>query len=217
MAADTNFLSTSITALDATPLGLVSAGLGAKDKLYSIKDYASPTAVGLQTVGSYYRLVRIPTNAIINELFFFTDRALDSNAANTLAFVMGVAFSDCPGFDGTQPYQLGQIPTTANNGTVTTFATFASPNNLFGTITAANMGHTAAYFSPNLLFNGGNTAGPYTWTAILGNPLWNLFGFTDGRGLPDNPGGMFDIYAYVSVVAATGVAGNLGCICTFNL
>jgi hypothetical protein len=217
MAAETNILSQSINALDngspGSPApGKVSAGQGGPGKVWEVDDYVNVTGSGpfsIQSAGSYYRLLRIPTAAMIKELYLSFNTALDSNAANTLAFVLGIAFSDSQ-WDGTQPYQAGLIPTTANDGaTTTSFASFVNPNNLFGTLSAATLGHAAAPFiSSNLVLNGSGAT--YLAKNILSAPLWTLFGFVDGvRGLPMQPSGMFDIYAYASVGAATGVSGMM--------
>ena len=75
--------------------------------------------------------------------------------------------------------------------------------------------HTTAVTSGNLVFNGiGST---YNFLGISMQPLWQTFGFTDGRGNPADPGGFFDILLYVSTGAATGVAGNLYCQLTYTV
>ncbi len=220
MAAEVNILSQGITALDAGITGApapaqVGSGKGAAGKLWTVDDYVQNNATSIQTAGSYYRLLRIPTNAFVKALYISTDKALDSNASNTLAFDVGIAFSDSL-YDGTRPEQQALIPTTANDGvTTTTFAAYSAPNKLFGGITASAMGHTAAYNSGNLVFNGLTTG--YTLAGIAQQPLWQLFGFVDGRGYAMNPGGMFDIYLYATTGAATGVAGTIYGRCDYIL
>ena len=220
MAAETNVLSQGIGALDNGVTGApapasVAAGKGAKAYLWSVDDYVSVGATAIQTAGSYYRLLRVPVNAFVKSLVVGFDTALDSNNSNTLAFALGIAFSDST-FDTTRPEQLAKIPTTANDGTLTTFAAFSAPNNLFGTLSAATMGHAATPFmSANLVFNG--VTATYPLASIAQKPLWELFGFVDGRGYAMAPGGMFDIYAYASTGAATGAAGKMWAKCDFVL
>lgn len=210
MAADTNFLSQSITNLDATPVVPISAGQGGKFTRQGISDWVNPTAVGLQTIGSYYRIVRFSTKLKIKGVSIFTDKALDSHNTATLALDFGIAFSDSA-VDGTLAKWQGQIPTTANTGAVTPFGTYSAPNLLFGTYAPTSF--SAALAPTNIMFNGSNTN--YPFHSLTEEPLWQLFGFTNGQGYPQDPGGYFDLYAYVSTAATTGVAGWLGAEVTF--
>lgn len=214
MAAETNIKSAGITNLSASPMVMNTTGVGSKGYDFSIDDYAAVAATPIQSAGSYYRLLRIPANARIKTLTFATSNALDTNASNTLAFDIGLAWSDST-TDGTPTWLQGLIPTTANDGaTTTTFASYSSPNKIFGGLTAATLTRTGGYTSGNLLFNG-LTAG-YTMAKLMGKPLYEIFGYTDARGLPYNPGGMMDIYAYATTGAATGVAGTIGMRCVYS-
>jgi hypothetical protein len=75
MAAELNILSQSINLLDNGNPGVpapaaVSSGQGGSSREWSVDDYvvagaATPTqaaGIALQSVGSYYRLLRIPTH-----------------------------------------------------------------------------------------------------------------------------------------------------------
>ena len=42
-------------------------------------------------------------------------------------------------------------------------------------------------------------------------PLFKILGFKNAQGYDTDPGGYFDIVAYVSVAAATGAAAKLWC------
>lgn len=207
MAAETNVKSQSITNRSSLPLVPNTAGQGASAELKSYMDKCSVGATEIQSAGSYYRLVRIPTFAKVRAVYISTDKALDSGTP-TLAFDIGIAFSDSE-FDGTPPSLRGRIPTTANNGATTTFAAYSSPNKIFGGIAAATLTNSAALPPLNCIFRG-LTAG-YTMDKIMNQPLWQIFGFTNGQGMPYDPGGFFDIYAYATTGANTGVAGNIGC------
>lgn len=216
MAAE-QIKSTSITNLDSQPIQPNTAGQGAGGRAVFTQDYAACSATPLQSTKSFYRLIRIPTGAIAQSLTLATDKALDSGTP-TLAFDLNIAWADssivayCP-----TAFQLGTlglaateavIPTTANDGaTTTTIAAYASPNKLFGTVTPTS--NAAAYGPTNILFNG--ITATYTLDKIVQQPLWQTFGFVDGRGNPADPGGYFDLIAYVSVAANTGVAGKLWC------
>ena len=133
----------------------------------------------------------------------------------TLAFDVGIAFSDSTK-DGTPPQYQGKIPTTALDGTLTTFAAYSSPNKMFGGIAAVTLTNSAAYNSGNLLFNG--LTSNFTMPKLMSKTLWEIFNFVDGRGYPLQPGGMFDIYVYATTGANTGASGGyIGMRATFTL
>lgn len=209
MAAE-QIKSQSITNLDATPLVPNTAGVGAAGKQTFIDDFCSAAAVPLASTKSVYRLVRIPTGAIPKSLYVATDVPLDTGT-HALAFDLNIVWSDST-IDGTPssnlPASAGEavIPTTANDGlTTTTVASYSNPNKLFGTIN--NTSASVAYSSGELVLNGRTST--YTLPKITMQPLWQTFGFVDGRGNPVDPGGYFDILAYVSTGAGTGAAGIL--------
>jgi hypothetical protein len=183
--------SLAITNLDSVPVVQNTTGEGAPAYAREVDGYISPVQL---TVGSTYQLVRIPSNAKIKSVVLATDKALDSNGSNTLVFDLNLAVSDST-MDNSNAAQLGQIPTTANTGTTTTVAAYASPNIIFGQISASAQGHTAAYPPTELIFNGTN----YDMTKLTNTPLWTIFGYSV------DPGGFFDLMAYVSTAAATAV------------
>lgn len=207
--------SLSITNLDSVPRIPVTATQGAGARLTVTDDQAAATANGLQSTKSFYRLIRVPTGAIIKSFVVATDAGLDSGS-HALVMDFNIAWADvadtkyCP-----LAFQLGTlglaateavIPTTANDGlTTTTIAAYSAPNKLFGSVTISSAG--AAYGPTELLLNG--VTATYTMFKITQQPLWQTFGFLDGRGNPVDPGGFFDIIAYVSTAAGTGVAGNI--------
>jgi len=209
MAAE-QIKSQSITNLDATPIVPNTASVGAAGRRTYVDDFCAAAAVPLASTKSVYRLVRIPTGAIPKSLFIATDTALDTGT-HALAFDLNIVWSDSTR-DGTPasllPASAGEavIPTTANDGvTTTTVAAYSSPNKLFGTIN--NSSASVAYTSGELLLNG--VTATYTLAKITMQPLWQTFGFVDGRGNPVDPGGYFDLMAYVSTAAGTGAAGNI--------
>jgi hypothetical protein len=198
MAADAN-KSLSITNLDAIPIIPNSRGQGAGGMLTSQDGICPVTAVGIATVGSTYKLARIPTGAIIKSVLIASDVLLDSNATPTLEIDWNLAFSDST-IDGTPSALQGLIPTTANNGSTTTFAAYTAPNIIFGT--------SRPSLTPvEIVYAGSRTN--YPMPTLTQEPVWQNFGFVNGIGNPDDPNGFFDLVARVSTAAATGVAGNL--------
>ena len=202
MAADVG-KSLSIQGLDAIPYTPQSAGQGAVDMLNIQDDVVAATATGLGTAKSSYRLCRIPTDAVIKQVLIATDVALDTGT-HALTFDINLAFSDST-IDGTQPSLQGLIPTTANNGTTTTLAAYSSPNIMFGT--SNNTSASVPLARTDVTFGGSRTN--YSFTALMTQPIWQAFGFVDGRGNPMDPGGYFDLYLVNSTVAGTGAAGNI--------
>lgn len=204
MANDT-VKSASLTNLDATPLLINNAGQGNVARLIAVDDYCSATVAGLQSAGSYYKLVRLPTFAIVKSVIIATDKAPDAASAKTVAFDLNLIFSDSTD-DGTPTWLQGLIPTSANTGGTTTIASYSSPNKIFGTVIESS--NTAGIAPTEEFLNGLGTN--YTFTGGFTNlPLYQIFGFTDGRGQPADPGGFFDLMAYVATGATTGQACNI--------
>jgi hypothetical protein len=204
MANDT-VKSTSLTNLDATPFLMSNGGQGAVSIAGTVEDYCAATAAGLQSVGSYYKLLRVPTFALVKSLTLFTDKAPDAASAKTVAFDLSWVFSDSTD-DGTPTYLQGLIPTLANTGGTVSIATYTGVNKMYGTFIETS--NTAAYGPTDLVFNG--LGSNYSFTGGFMNlPLWQIFGFTDGRGYPADPGGFFDLLAYVATGATTGQACNI--------
>lgn len=214
MAAE-QIKSLSITNLDANPIVQPTAGYGSGGRTVITDDYAACAAVPLASTKSFYRLVRIPTGAIMKSLSVATSTALDTGT-HALVFDFNIAWADATTIDQCPlAFQLGTlglaateavIPTTANDGaTTTTISAYSSPNKLFGTIN--NTSASVAYGPTDIIFNG--VTATYTLPKIIQQPLWQTFGFVDGRGNPADPGGYFDIIAYVSTAAGTGAAGQL--------
>jgi len=204
MAADAA-KSLSITGLDSTPYVPQTSGQGATDTLQVQDDVVAATAVGLQTAKSSYRLCRIPTNAKIKSVLLATDVSLDSGT-HALVFDINLAFSDST-IDGTQSALQGLIPTTANNGATTTLAAYASPNVMFGTAGTSAIWTAGKLPRTDVTFGGNLTT--YPLAVITTQPIWQAFGFIDGRSNPMDPGGYFDLFLVNSTVAGTGVAGNI--------
>lgn len=203
MAADT-VKSLAITNLDATPYTPNSAGQGAAGIRKTVDGFCAATSAGLQTVASTYRLCRIPTGAIIKSVMLATDKAPDVTTTVVLAIDLHLIFSDST-IDGTQSALQGLLPTTANTGGTVTVATYTAANKIFGTVKST--GPTVLLPANELVFNGIGTN--YNFTGITQQPIWQTFGFTDGRGSPADPNGYFDLFAYVATAAVTGQACNI--------
>lgn len=224
-----NLASNTIQNLDSlnagtfAPIQMPTAGEGAPGILRRITDFAQPTASGLATIGSTYRMCRMPTSARIKSVRVDLS-GLDSNVSATLSLDINVAFSDSVN-DGTNQQYLPingltaltatGIPKTGQVGTVTSITAYSSPNKLFGSITAANSGATK--LNQDVTFNGSYAASgsasspPNVAWAYAGPeyPLWYFLGFVDGAGTPADPGGFFDLLFYVGTAAATGAAGTI--------
>ena len=193
--------SAFIQALATLPSLQLTTGEGAPGLLKIQSDVVRPTAAGIANVGSTYRLARVPTYAKIKGLVVDVAGALDTNSTGALSLDFNIAFSD-NAKDGTPQALLGTIPTTAKNGTVTTVAAYSTPNKLFGSLVSANSGVNT--IQKNILFNG-SLAG---WLPDgINVPLYEFFGFVDNNGNPSDPGGFFDLLAYVGIVPGTAGAG----------
>lgn len=211
MAAE-NLKSASITNDDASPPTANTRGSGAPAYLYTVEDYCSPTASGLGSTGSTYQLVRIPVNAKVKSVNLVIGANLDSNASPALVFDLNLAFSDST-VDGTQATLQAGIPTTANTGAITTVASYTSPNIIFGQTTGTQAKTTLVKSKVDFVFNGNQTN--YPISKVIGTELWSIFGFTNPYSVAQDPGGFFDLLAYVSTGAATGVAGTLAAQVTY--
>ena len=195
--------STSITNLDTVPIIKPTAGAGGLARSVTIDDYCAATAAGLQSAGSWYKLVRVPTWVLVKSVEVAADTGPNLNGS--LAIDLNWVFSDSAD-DGTPVWLQGLIPTSANTGGTTTIASYSSPNKMYGTWKPAA---SASLIEPTQeIFNG--LGANYALTGGFMNlPLYQIFGFTDGRGEPSDPGGYFDLMAYVATGATTGGACNI--------
>lgn len=196
--------SLAITNADANPVVVNTAGAGARALLRSVDGIVACAAVPLASAKSVYRICRFPTLARLKSVIVATDVALDSGT-HALVFDFNICFSDST-TDGTPsaflPASAGEavIPTTAKDGTtMTTVAAYASPNLIFGTVN--NTSASVRLAQTELLFQG--TIANYSFLALTQQPIWQALGFAS------DPGGNFDLLAYVSTGAGTGAAGNL--------
>jgi hypothetical protein len=171
--------STSITNLDASPVTPNTVGEGANGALWAANDNVTSTA-GV-TIGSTYKMCRIPVNAKVK-------RVLLTNAAHggSAAFDIDVAYSDST-IDGTQPSLQGLIVQIS-----------AADNKLFGSGVAVSSAqkHQDQTFA--------NTFTDAHKNIPLYQVLLNL-GTTDYTG---NPGGYFDIVLKSTATDTSG--GDLG-------
>jgi hypothetical protein len=196
--------STSLTYLDSVPIANPLAAAGAGARIVEVDDYCAATAAGLQSSGSYYKLVRVPTGAFVKSVLMGAD--VSPNANGALALQMSWIFSDSVD-DGTPTFYQGLIPTNANTGGTTTLAAPSSPNAIYGFWLPTQQ---ATVIEPTEIVLNGIVGTHYSFTGGLTNlPLWQLFGFTDGRGNAADPGGYFDLLAYVATAATTGAACNI--------
>lgn len=205
MAVDT-VKSQSILNLDQTPIQPITGGVGGPAFVSVVDDQAGATSTGMASTGSTYRIIRFPTGAIPKAIDFATDSYLDSHSTPALVLDLNIAFSDST-VDGTPAFLQGQVPTTSNTGSTTNFTSYSNPNIIFGQFTPTAAQEAIAYAPTNLVLNGSRTN--YPMLNLFMQPLWQTFGFVDGRGNPADPGGFFDLVVYVSTVATTPHAANL--------
>lgn len=143
--------STAITNLDASPVVQNLAGKGAPGVLRSVSGYVTASASMAAT--STYRLVRLPTNAILKHLFF------ESEAQGAGKFNLSLYYSDST-TDGTPVASTGVIvPTTGDQ--------------LF----ASDIDCASAVVSADRV----NESGNYT-LAMRQKQLWDAAGLTSDPG-----------------------------------
>jgi hypothetical protein len=205
MATDTA-KSQSIISLDSTPIVPITAGQGAATHTNMVQDQAAATSTGLQSTASTYRIIRFPTGSIPISMELATDSYLDSHSTPGLVMDLNIAFSDST-VDGTPSWYQGLIPNTGNTGGTTTVGSYVAPNLIFGQLTWPTADEALAYPLTNLLLNGSRTN--YPMFSLLQQPLWQTFGFVDGRSNPADPNGYFDLLIYISTAASIGHAGNI--------
>jgi hypothetical protein len=216
MTVELNAKSPYISAIDR-PFGLFipsTIGDGSRGICKVQQDFLQVDTALFSAVGNYGKLLRLPADAVISKLEIFSDVPLDTNATSTLAFDIGLCFSNGPS-DGTPQDKRGLVQTTvgfgATPGTNTTFAAYSNPNKLFGNFnlaTAAQNLNNKKIPASDVTLNG--VTSQYSLQQILSQPLVNLFNFLDGRGAVSENLGFLDLYIYCTTVAATPAAGNLG-------
>jgi hypothetical protein len=171
--------STSITNMDASPPVFAQAGMGGQGYMLTAGDRAISTA-GV-TVGSTYRLARIPTNAKVKRVLFTA-----ANHGAATAFDIDVAHSDSI-TDGTPPNLQGNIVQISS-----------ADNKLFGSAVSA----VAANNNTDVTFTG-------TFTTQFQNmELWNVLVTLGATTFSSDPGGFFDILLKSTATDTNG--GNLG-------
>jgi len=177
--------SSSITGLDAAIVSPPQQGMGSPSESRRVSDYALATTVGLASTSSTYRLIRVPTIAVLKTLTLVADE-LDS--ATSLLVDVGAYYSDSPNNDGTSP---------ANSGALISANCFAA---------AVAVGHGAAAQGVRVNVLTAFTANELNMT------LFNALGIEiTPEGSSDNgdPGGYIDVVVAVHTAAGTAVSGNI--------
>ena len=168
--------SATITNLDASPIVPLTTGEGAAGRYHATNDYVTTTA-GV-TVGSTYKIIRIPFNAKIKKVLLTCAAHGGSSASD-----FSVAWSDST-TDGTPPTLQGNIVQVS-----------AADNKLFG----------SAQTLVSALKNNDQTFAN-TYTAVLQNvPLWQALltlGSTDYTAAL--AAGFFDIVAKSTATDTSG-------------
>jgi hypothetical protein len=208
-------LSNVLSGFDAQPIIRPTAGQGGPAELKSLM--GTITVTNGDTSSFAYRMLRLPTNAIVRSLKV----ALDA-AATTFAGTVGLYFSDMaqPGGDGTN---------SLNQGVVFSASFFAFTYDIH-----ANAGSWADITFQNA---GGNSATDGFYVPSASNqPLWQAvaqggyqstknfagLGATSGSTQPGyhmaaDPGGFFDIvWINTSTVSAAGGGLQLSMDCQWT-
>ena len=150
--------SASITSLDAAPQNTttattLTAGNGAAARMRNYSDFVAATTGGLASTSSTYKMLRLPTNAIIKKGNLFTKSGLDSSTG--LAVDLGAYYSDST-LDGT-------------------------PAALQGTLISANCFVAAAAFGQSGAGSSINAVSNLD-ANLLKSPLWAQVGLTSDPG-----------------------------------
>lgn len=170
--------STSITNLDATPVVPNTSGEQAAGRLMCSNDYVASTA-GV-TVGSTYKICRIPTNAKIKQVLL-------TNAAHggSAAFDISIGYSDSA-TDGTLASNQGNIVQISS-----------ADNKLFGAAVACS----SAANHKDITFQN-------TFVSSYKNvPLWQALINAGTTDFTADPGGFFDFVLKSTATDTSG--GNL--------
>lgn len=102
--------SQSIANLDASPVVANTSGVGARGEVCEYSDYVTPTAAGIQSTSSLYKMVRLPLYIKVKELVLTADAHLDTSSG--LSLDVGAYWSDST-VDGT-PASLQGTQISAN-------------------------------------------------------------------------------------------------------
>jgi len=180
--------SASITNLDALPIVANTIGEGGPGDLRCVSDFV--TAVVGDSIGSIYRLVRIPTNAKIKQVLLTYTTASTAGATD-----IDIAFSDSASESAAyQGFAGGIVQLT---GPV--------DNKLFGSAKSLTA----------ILANADQTYSNGFLPAHANLPLWQVLVNLGATQFTSDPGGYFDIVAKLTT-ALTVTAGPLGVTCYYQ-
>jgi hypothetical protein len=199
MATDT-LKSRSITNRDgnlsASPVVLAdqfdTTGFNIAGVINQTADYCAPTASGLASTSSTYKLVRLRSNCKIKEMSYFVSTALDTGGlAASLTWDIGAYYSDSA-TDGTQASLQGAL--------ISTSCFFA------------------ASVSPAAGYNNRVVSSLIPTAVSEDQMLWDFLGLTP-PGAEDaiygDPGGYIDVVAAVHAGADVAATGNLCVVVNF--
>jgi len=208
-----NLKSTPVTNNDASPIVTSTAGEGIPGVRRVVSDNVDPTASTAQY--STYRLARFPTTARVKKVQLYTS-GIEAQTTAHASIDLNVAFSDST-TDGTPVSYIGAIPSNKKNGEAYTFvsgtgystaySSTGTGNKLFGA--ALSQGTAGAVNSADVTF-ANTTAAEGFFPVDKDKPMWSVLGFTNARGVGDDPGGKFDILAVISGALTTAAAGVIG-------
>jgi hypothetical protein len=203
-----NLKSNPITNFDALPGYAPTTGEGGAGFMKGISDWLATTTS--MAIWSTYRMNRFPTNAKVKHVWGYLTGIESAATTGAGIFDFNVAFSDDPGFDGTQSAMLAAIPSNKFDGSAytmlatgysTAYSSSGTGNKLFGA-SIAQVNSTAT--NTELTFKNGFTL------AFRDDDMWDNLGFVNAQGTASDPGGFFDIFVVVAAAPTTAAIGKIG-------
>jgi hypothetical protein len=177
--------SASILGLDATPILANTTGEGAT----GIRRVVTDSVVGNvgDSIGSIYRLVRLPSNAKIKRVWLATG----VSASATSAADIDIAYSDNP-----NDYNASFLNSVVAANPIV--QTPSADNRVFGAGVTLNGASALPVVAIDRTFQN-------LWTPALQNtPLWAALVALGTTGFTADPGGFFDLVLKLTAAVATG-------------
>lgn len=161
-----------------------------------VSDWVTPTTGGLVSTSSTYRLVRLPSDAVLKNVTLRVKAKLDTGGASAAFLVdAGAYYSDSTTDGG--PSNI------ANAGAVISANCFVAAKS-FGT--TADAVATGVASKGDFQIDGMSALDPN----LLGSPLWKQ------AGLSADPGGFIDYVLAVHTAANTAQASNIGIVLEYT-
>lgn len=198
MAQDT-LKSAGITNLDAFPVTVNTSGVAAQGYDKVISDFVTPTAAGLVSTLSTYRMVRVPSAAILKKLELRASSKLDTGgAAAALLVDVGAYYSDA--------YSAGGVidgTPIANSGNSISANCFLAARSFATTADAVASGVASM---GDFVIDALRSMDPN----LINQPVWKQ------AGLTADPGGFIDIVWAVHTAANTASSQDVALVAHYT-